>query len=96
MHEDPLFDALEKLDTVKPNSAEMPSPHAQLARFKANQPSPQGQPAPYWRTQPMNNTRKFAIVGILAALLVGLFVSPAARTFASDFLGIFEQRRARF
>ena len=89
MPEDPLFDTLEKLNAVKPNSAEMPSPHAQLARFKASQPSSQGVSAPTWRTHPMNNTRKFAIVGILAALIVGLFLSPTARTFASDFLGIF-------
>ena len=80
MPEDPLFDALEKLNTVKPNSAEMPSPHAQLARFKASQPSPQGLSAPTWRTHPMNNTRKFAIVGVLAALIVGLFISPSLET----------------
>lgn len=84
MYDDPIFDALDKLESVKPDSAEMPSPHAQLARFKESQ-----SPKP-WRTNTMNNTRKYALIGFVAAILIGTFaIFPSARALASDFLGIF-------
>ena len=84
MYDDPIFDALEKLDVVKPDSAEIPSPHAQLARFNKRQSSIQ------WRTPPMNNTRKYALVGLVVAILISTFaIFPSARALASDFLGIF-------
>ncbi|MGB1250285.1 MAG: hypothetical protein ACPG8W_06605 [Candidatus Promineifilaceae bacterium] len=92
MHEDPIFDALDKLDGVKPNSAEIPSARAQLARFKAQQPSTQLRStySPQRRTHLMNNTRKYAMVGLFVAIFVGAFAFiPQARALASDFLGIF-------
>lgn len=82
MHDDPILDAMEQLNAVAPH--EMPKARAELARFKASQPSRH-----IWRST-MTSTRKYAAVSVFAALIIGVFaLFPSARAAASDMLGVF-------